>query len=244
MRSILDVPVRVWTCSEAIELLDRRFEQQSNTVVAFANAHCLNLACADRRVRAALRDAVVINDGIGVDLASKLLFGSAFPHNLNGTDFTPYYLQKTRHRYRVYLLGGRPGVAQRTAKVLARMCPSHQIVGCRDGYFSRTEDARMAQAIRAAGADIVLVAMGNPDQELWLRGNLAATGCRLGFAVGALFDFVAGEAQRAPVWVRAVRLEWVYRLIREPRRLWRRYVVGNPVFILRVLGQWWSGARV
>ena len=102
----------------------------------------------------------------------------------------------------------------------------------------------MAQAIRAAGADIVLVAMGNPDQELWLRGNLAATGCRLGFAVGALFDFVAGEAQRAPVWVRAARLEWVYRLIREPRRLWCRYVMGNPVFILRVLGQWWSGARV
>ena len=123
MRSILDVPVRVWTRSEAIELLDRRFEQRSNTVVAFANAHCLNLACADTRMRAALRDAVVINDGIGVDLASKLLFGSAFPHNLNGTDFTPYYLQKTRHRYRVYLLGGRPGVAQRAAEVLARTLP-------------------------------------------------------------------------------------------------------------------------
>ena len=243
-RSILGVPVRVWSRAEAVALLDRRFEQQRNTLAAFANANCLNIACADMRMRVALRDAMVFNDGIGIDLASKLLFGSAFPHNLNGTDFTPYYLQNTRHRYRVYLLGGRPGVAERAAEVLARTCPSHEIVGYRDGYFSRSEDALVARAIRATGADIVLVAMGNPDQELWLRENLAATGCRLGFAVGALFDFMIGQAQRAPLWVRAARLEWLYRLAREPRRLWRRYVVGNPVFILRVLGQWWSGARV
>jgi exopolysaccharide biosynthesis WecB/TagA/CpsF family protein len=66
----------------------------------------------------------------------------------------------------------------------------------------------------------------------------------LGLAVGGLFDFLAGEAQRAPLWLRAARLEWAYRLLRDPRRLWRRYLVGNPLFILRVLGQWWSGARV
>ena len=244
IRSILDVPVRVWTHSEAVALLDRRFEEQSNTLVAFANANVLNLACTDMRMRAALRDAVVISDGIGVDLASKLLFGSPFPHNLNGSDFTPDYLQKTRHRYRVYLLGGRSGVAKRAAEVFARTCPRQEIVGYRDGYFSRTQDALVAQAIRATGADVVLVAMGNPNQELWLRDNLAATGCRLGIAVGGLFDFMTGEAQRAPLWVRAARAEWMYRLVREPRRLWRRYVLGNPVFILRVLGQWWSGARV
>jgi alpha-1,3-mannosyltransferase len=86
--------------------------------------------------------------------------------------------------------------------------------------------------------------MGNPDQELWLRNNFDATGCRLGFAVGALFDFIAGEAQRAPVWVRTARLEWIYRLAHEPRRLWRRYVLGNPIFMLRILGQWLTGARV
>jgi alpha-1,3-mannosyltransferase len=86
--------------------------------------------------------------------------------------------------------------------------------------------------------------MGNPEQELWLRTNFSATGCRLGFAVGALFDFMAGEAQRAPAWVRTARFEWIYRLAQEPRRLWRRYVLGNPVFMLRVLSQWWRGARV
>jgi alpha-1,3-mannosyltransferase len=243
-RRILGVSVRVWTRSEVVQQLDQHFQHRSHTVVAFANANCLNVAHIDPRVRSALGAAVVLNDGIGLDIASKLLFGTQFPDNLNGTDFTPHYLQKTHHHFRLYLLGGRPGVANRAAKVFAQMCPRHQVVGCRDGYFPRSEDALVARAISASGADVLLVAMGNPDQELWLQDNLAATGCRLGFAVGALFDFVTGEAHRAPLWVRTARLEWAYRLAREPRRLWRRYVVGNPIFVLRVLGQWWSGARI
>jgi alpha-1,3-mannosyltransferase len=89
-----------------------------------------------------------------------------------------------------------------------------------------------------------LVAMGNPMQEMWLAEHLEATGCRLGFGVGALFDFLSGDVLRAPLWVQSARLEWAYRLIKEPGRLWRRYVLGNPIFLLRVFGQWWSGARV
>lgn len=243
-RRILDVSVPVWTSSEVVEQLDCHFEQRREITVAFANANCLNIAYADLRFRAALGDAFLLNDGIGIDLASRLLFGAQFPENLNGTDFTPYYLQNTRHHFRVYLLGGRDGIAERAGKILARMCPHHQIVGCRDGYFLASEDTTVAQAIRATRADIVLVALGNPQQELWLANHLAATGCRLGFAVGALFDFLTGEAQRAPLWVRTARLEWSYRLFREPRRLWHRYILGNPIFMLRVLGQWWSGARV
>jgi alpha-1,3-mannosyltransferase len=243
-RRILDVSVTVSTRSEVVEELDRRFEEKKNTRIAFANANCLNIASRDSRVRAALGEAVVFNDGIGVDLASRLLFGAQFPDNLNGTDFTPYYLQYSRHRLRIYLLGGKPGVAKRAAKLIAEICPRHEVVGCHDGYFSHSDDALIAYEIKMSGANVLLVGLGNPDQELWLRTNFDATGCCLGFAVGALFDFIAGEVQRAPVWVRTARLEWVYRLAREPRRLWRRYVLGNPVFILRILGQWWTGARV
>ena len=98
--------------------------------------------------------------------------------------------------------------------------------------------------ILASRADVLLVAMGNPRQEFWLADHLPSTGCRLGIGVGGLFDFLSGDVARAPVWVRAARLEWCYRLMREPRRLWRRYILGNPIFLMRVLGQWWSGARV
>jgi alpha-1,3-mannosyltransferase len=243
-RRILDVSLPVWKRATAVAELDRHFERDTNIVVAFANANCLNFAQTDLQVRAALGNALVLNDGIGVDLASRLLFGAQFPDNLNGTDFTPYYLRNTRHSFRLYLLGGRPGIAERAAQHLSQVCPHHSIVGCRDGYFRRSEDLLVAQAVRAARADVLLVAMGNPDQELWLRNNLPATGCRLGFAIGALFDFMAGEAERAPSWVRAARLEWAYRLAHEPRRLWRRYVLGNPIFLARVIGQWWSGARI
>ena len=120
----------------------------------------------------------------------------------------------------------------------------HEIAGCRDGYFPRSESGQIAEEIRKAAADIILVAMGNPDQELWLRDNLASTGCRLGIAVGGLFDFTSGETKRAPQWLRSARLEWLHRLAREPARLWRRYILGNPVFIARVIFQWWSGARI
>lgn len=243
-RSILDVPVQVRTRSQAIELLDRCVDEQPNTLIAFANANSLNAASENSSVRGALKHAVVINDGLGVDLASRILFGSAFPHNLNGTDFTPHYLEHTRHRYRIFLLGGKPGVAGRAAGILARTCPRHTVVGYRDGYFQRCEDPSIAKRIRVSGADIVIVCMGNPHQELWLRNNLVATGCRLGIAAGGLFDFMSGEAQRAPWWLRTARLEWLFRLLREPNRLWRRYIVGSPVFMFRVIGQWWSGARV
>lgn len=243
-RTILDVPVLVKTRAEAIEHIDARFEAGERTQVAFANAHALNVASVDPRYRGVLQGSVVINDGIGIDTASRILFGARFPQNLNGSDFTPDFLKASRHAHRIFLLGGRPGVAEAASHVIERMCPRHVIAGVQDGYFHPEDNARVAAAIRASGADLLLVAMGVPIQDLWLADNLALTGCKVGFGVGALFDFLAGKYPRAPEWIRTIRFEWVYRLALEPQRLWRRYVVGNPVFLLRVLGQWWSGARV
>jgi alpha-1,3-mannosyltransferase len=243
VRTILGVPIGVNTRSQAVELLDARFVRGKPAIVAFANAHTLNVASRDEAFRDVLRNAIVINDGIGVDIASRFLFGSAFPQNLNGTDFTPHYLRSSRHRFRIFLLGGRGNVARRAGKQLARMCPQHRIVGWHHGFLAKADNAKIAEMIRHANADVVLVAMGNPVQEQWLAANLAATGCRLGFAVGALFDFMTGQAPRAPLWMRTVRLEWLHRLMLEPARLWRRYLVGNPQFLLRVLRQWISGAR-
>jgi alpha-1,3-mannosyltransferase len=186
-----------------------------------------------------------MNDGIGVDAASQILFGSRFPQNLNGTDFTPCYFQRTRNNYRIFFLGSSSGVAERAAARLIAMCGGrHQIAGCQNGYSREGDTIGIVAKIAASGADVLLVAMGNPLQERWLAANLETTGCRLGFGVGALFDFLSGDVRRAPAWVRAARLEWAYRLAREPGRMWRRYIVGNPVFLMRVIGQWWSGARV
>jgi alpha-1,3-mannosyltransferase len=241
-RTILGVPISVSISSQIVDLLDARFERGDSTIVAFANAHLLNIASRDEHFRTVLRKSVVLNDGIGVDIASRILYGSPFPQNLNGTDFTPGYLQNTRHRYRIFLLGSRPGIVESAREYLFESCPQHWIVGCHHGYFSKEDTVKIIDMIKASNADILLVGMGNPQQELWLADNLKATGCRLAFGVGALFDFVTGHVHRAPAWIRSARLEWVYRLIQEPRRLLRRYLVGNLLFIFRVLRQRFSGA--
>jgi alpha-1,3-mannosyltransferase len=243
-RTILDVPVFVGTQAEAVAKIDAEYNAQKSTIVAFANANSLNVAAVDGRFRSVLKRSLVMNDGIGVDAASRILFGARFPQNLNGTDFTPNYFRNTKNNYRIFFLGSSSGVAERAASRLIAMCGRHTIAGCQNGYARAGDNMGIVAKILASEADVVLVAKGNPAQEMWLADNLEATGCRLGFAVGALFDFLSGDVPRAPSWVRSVRMEWVYRLLGEPGRLWRRYVLGNPIFLLRVLNQWLSGARV
>jgi alpha-1,3-mannosyltransferase len=243
VRTILDVPVLVRTSPEAVWLLDDRFGRDKPTAVVFANAHTLNRATSPA-VRKILDRAIVFNDGVGIDIASRMLFGRAFPENLNGTDFVPHYLRNTRNSYRVFLVGAKPGVAERAAMRLAQLAPQHAIVGSSHGYVAPHDMDALIDRIRASGAEILLVGMGNPQQEQWLDAHLAATGCRLGFGVGALFDFLAGNVTRAPRWMRAARLEWSFRLMQEPRRLWRRYALEMPVFLARIVRQWLAGARV
>ena len=244
VKTVLDVPVQVQTLDDAVTLIDARYEQGEAVAVAFANAHTLNVAAENPAFRLALQNALVFNDGIGVDIASRILFRSPFPENLNGTDFVPNYLMRTKHRYRIFLLGAKPGIAERAAHRLSALCPRHTIVGCRHGHFAGGETCEVVELIRHSKADVLLVAMGNPKQELFIQDHLAATGCGLGIGVGALFDFLAGDVPRAPLWVQRWRLEWVYRLLQEPGRLARRYLIGNPLFLMRILGQWWSGSRV
>ncbi|WGR68657.1 MULTISPECIES: WecB/TagA/CpsF family glycosyltransferase [unclassified Bradyrhizobium] len=244
-RTILDVPVFAGTRDEAVQQIDAAYASGKPTIVVFANANTLNVASRDERYRSVLKHCLVMNDGIGIDTASRILFGSHFPQNLNGTDFTPDYLKQTKNSHRIFFLGASSGVAERAASRLITMCGGrHRIAGYQNGYLREGDAMTIVAKIVASKADVLLVAMGNPLQELWLAEHLQATGCRLGIGVGALFDFLSGDVARAPLWVREARLEWVYRLLLEPGRLWHRYLVGNPVFLMRVLGQWWSGARV
>jgi exopolysaccharide biosynthesis WecB/TagA/CpsF family protein len=171
-----------------------------------------------------------------VGLAGRLQ-GGRFPANLNGTDFTPRLLALAAERgWSAFFLGARPGVALAASERLAARIPGLRVAGVRDGHFAKDDTVGLVAEIRESGAEILMVALGNPRQETWLDRHLAATGVRLGVGVGGFFDFTAGRVPRAPVWMRHAGMEWSFRLLREPRRLWRRYVVGNPEFLARVLG--------
>lgn len=233
---ILGVRIAQLERPDAVARVERLCERDRPGLLVYANAHTLNTASKDPGFRRILASAdLVLNDGSGVALAARLR-GERFPENLNGTDFNLDILELCARRgWPVYLLGARPGVAERAAERLQERIPALEVVGTRHGFLSEGEDREVAGEIRRTGARVLMVAMGQPLQERWLAEHLPATGCRLGVAVGAFLDFSAGEVPRAPRWMSAAGVEWLYRLRQEPLRLWRRYLVGNPAFMTRVL---------
>ncbi|GGD06294.1 WecB/TagA/CpsF family glycosyltransferase [Aureimonas glaciei] len=213
-----------------------RLKTGTFTKVAFVNAHCINLAYERGEYRRALADFTVLPDGVGVDLASRLLFGRPFPENLNGTDFVPFLLGRLPGGARVGLIGARPGVAEAAAAKFAADLPQHDFLPISDGFYAEGAETEAVLArTRDAEVDIVLVALGVPRQELFIAQHLTAAETTVAIAVGALFDFKAGIVPRAPAVVRHLRAEWLFRLCAEPRRLWRRYVLGNPRFLTHIL---------
>jgi exopolysaccharide biosynthesis WecB/TagA/CpsF family protein len=236
-RNILGIAVATLGWDAALDLLGRLLAEKRFTKVSFLNAHNANIACTDAEFALALDDFLVLPDGIGVDMASKLLYGEPFPANLNGTDFIPALLVAEKRPLTIGLLGAKRVNAERAAAKLTELAPQHHFEVIHDGYFSAVEEPHILKRIAALKPDIVLVAMGVPRQELWIARNLNSDFCTLPVAVGALLDFMSGSVPRAPLVVRKLRMEWVFRLVIEPGRLWRRYILGNPVFLWRVFRQ-------
>ncbi|WP_095088595.1 WecB/TagA/CpsF family glycosyltransferase [Mesorhizobium sophorae] len=236
-KTILGIPVLAIRWNDAVGLLNRLIAERRFTKVSFLNAHNANLASTDPVFADALDDFLILPDGIGVDLAAKLLYGAPFPDNLNGTDFVPAFLQASMTPLTVGLLGATRVNAEAASAKLAALAVQHSFVVIHDGYFSPAEEAGIVDRIEELRPDVLLVAMGVPRQELWIAHHIDARHCTLPIAVGALLDFLSGAVPRAPLWMRRLRLEWLFRLAVEPGRLWRRYVVGNPLFLLRVVRQ-------
>lgn len=180
------------------------------------------------------RASLALPDGMPVVWASRLL-GTPVPEKVSGSDIVvPLARLAGRARWRVYLLGGAPGVAGR-AKATLRGGFGVNVVGVDAPIVSPdgvcADEAAVLARIKGARPDLLLVAFGAPKQELWIDRCRPALGPAVAIAVGASLDFLTGHAARAPRWMSRAGLEWVYRLLREPRRLWRRYLVRGPRFV-------------
>lgn len=203
--------------------------------VFFVNAHCVNIAQESSSYREALAHAeFVFNDGIGIALAGFFL-KSSFPENLNGTDWIPALLDILNAKnieLKVFLLGDRKDILEKTCAVFLKRWPFLQVVGTHHGYYEHpTEPLKVLQG---SGAHLLIVGMGVPKQELFIDDHwntLKDAGVRIAIGGGAIFKFMTGEIPRAPLWIRKCRVEWVWRLLLEPRRLWRRYLIGNFTFL-------------
>lgn len=241
-REILGVPVAALSWEEALAIIGRHIVNGQFVRVGWLNAHNANLMRSNSDYRSVLDGFIILPDGIGVDLASKILHGSQFPANLNGTDFTPALLQSIAKPLRVGLLGAKRQIAEAAARQFKELAPQHDFRLIADGFFKAEDEPRILADIADYHPDILLVAMGVPRQEFFVARHLTRQHCTAAIAVGALFDLQTGAIPRAPVWMRNLRLEWLFRLWQEPGRLWRRYIVGNPLFVWRVLKDRVTGA--
>jgi beta-1,4-glucosyltransferase len=204
-------------------------EQKQQIPMFFANTNFI-VKCQPLRARMVENNALIINDGVGIDIATWLIHRTRFPQNLNGTDFIPEFLYHLRHQARVFLYGGKPGVAERAANTLHNEF-NVSVVGTCDGYAQARDVDLLLNAINESKANIVLVAMGNPLQEEWILDHYHKTHANVFIGVGACLDFLAGDKPRAPEWIRRIRMEWCYRLCLEPARLARRYTLDIIVFL-------------
>lgn len=229
--TIFGVPFNNCTMTEALSALDGMVARRG-CFAAFINAHCLNLASHDAEYRDVLKRAdAVWPDGSGVKMAGDML-GIEVPENVNGTDMFPLMCGKP---YTVYMLGAAPGVAQTAMEKASVQFPIARFVGADHGYFrDALAEAEAIARINEANPDILLVALGVPRQEKWIAQHRAELRCGVAVAVGGLLDFVSGRIPRAPLWMRRCGIEWMYRLYQEPVRLFKRYVIGNPLFVFRV----------
>ncbi len=235
-RMIQGVSIDTHSGTEVIRAINNAVEKRLPVRITIANAHTINLARKLPAYRLLLEDSLVLNDGAGVNIASKWKYRKPFSENLNGTDFVPRLLSLSRRSLRVFLVGARPDVVVKVAERFAKRYPRHQWVGSQDGYTSVSDETTACARIRETRPDLLLVAMGNPLQEEWIARCAEKTGAIVCIGVGGLFDFAAGQAQRAPLWVRNLKCEWIFRLVQEPGRMWRRYLIGNLTFLWMASG--------
>lgn len=240
---ILGVTVLSVGWQQATDILVHSIVEKRFTPIGFLNAHNANVAYDDPEFAHAMQHFLVLPDGVGVDIAAKWLYGTAFPANLNGTDFVPALIAAIEKPLTIGLLGATKHNIGGAAERLVRLAPQHKIIIISDGYFQGEDEPAILAKMVEVRPDILLVALGVPRQELWIDRNITSRHCTMPIAVGALLDFLSGNVPRAPLWVRRMRMEWAYRLWVEPGRLWRRYILGNPVFLARVAAQRFGWSR-
>lgn len=228
--------------SSLLALLKDRIQAKKKTLVLSGNIHAFNLAYEQPWLHTLFNKAHIIRvDGAGVRVGARL-FGHLLPPRMTWADFV-WDLAKlaAENGYRLFFLGGRPGVAVEATHPLTEKYPDLLIVGCQHGYFHNddhdTENGDVLQKISDARPDILIVGMGMPVQERWINNNWERLDATVIMTAGAVFDYISGRLQRpAPIFTRN-GFEWLGRFLIEPRRLWRRYLIGNPLFFWRIFKQ-------
>ncbi|GER67133.1 UDP-N-acetyl-D-mannosaminuronic acid transferase [Weizmannia acidilactici] len=232
-----NIDLTVITEEQFLDEFVSRIRNGKKTNIYFLNAHCYNVAQTDAYYHRILNEAdYLLNDGVGVEIGAKL-FDIPLSGNLNGTDLTPKILKRCEENgFSVFVLGSNETNLQSAIRNFRRDYPGLKIAGAHHGYFQSKKE--MAARINNSGADVLIVGMGVPLQEKFIADFDKELACLARIGVGAFIDFASENVPRAPYLFRKLRIEWLFRLMREPKRLWKRNV-GSLVFLYRIFMYKW-----
>ena len=232
--TILDVPVVPCTMDEAVTKLTQDTPQNKRNFVVTANAEIIMIAQDDKEYKTLLSETadLVLPDGAGTVWAGNYL-GYSIPERVAGYDLYLRLLEEAAtKKLPVYFFGGKPGIAEEAAAEGKRRWPGLDVAGCRNGYFSAEEEPEIIKGINRSGAAMLFAALGAPKQEKWLAKYREELKPCLLMGIGGSFDVLAGKVQRAPKWMQDARLEWFYRLVKQPSRFGR--MLALPKFVIAV----------
>ena len=233
--SICNIPVDALTMQQTISLVDKAILEKKSIHHVVINAVKVVNAQKDINLKESIANCDIINaDGQGIVWASRLL-NKPLPERVSGIDLMEeLVILAAKKKYRIFFLGAREEIVSKVISLYSNKFGKDIIAGYRNGYFKKEEETQIAQQIADSKANILFVAMSSPKKEIFLNTykNLIQTSFIMG--VGGSFDVVAGLVKRAPKWMQEWGLEWFYRVMQEPRRLWKRYLFGNSAFIYLV----------
>ncbi len=222
---------------EALDAIEGLVREKAGGSVFTPNVDHIVLADENPEFKDAYKGArLSLVDGMPIVWVAPLL-GAPLPEKISGSDLVmPLMARAAARRWRVYLMGAGPGIAQKAAdKIREQLDVQFVAIESPKVDLSQPPDEALLARIRAAKPDVVFVALGSPKQEIWCHRVSERLAPAVLVGVGASFDFLAGAVKRAPPWVSRLGFEWLFRLALEPRRLWRRYLVQDPKFVRSVL---------
>ena len=233
--TILDVPVVPYTMDETVTKLTQDTLKNKRNFVVTANAEIIMMAQGDKEYKTLLAETadLILPDGAGTVWAGNYL-GYTIPERVAGYDLYLRLLEEAaKNNIPVYFFGGKPGIAEEAAEEGKHRWPGLNVAGCRNGYFSAEEEPGIIEDINRSGAAMLFAALGAPKQEKWLAKYREQLGPCLLMGIGGSFDVLAGKVQRAPKWMQDAKLEWLFRLMKQPSRFGRMLALPKFVFAVR-----------
>ena len=229
---ILNTYVNAISMKETIQEVENIINRGVPTQHVVINASKVNLMEEDEKLRAIVNSCPLINaDGASIVWAAKKL-RIPLKERVTGCDlFQELVKVASEKNYRIYLFGAKEEVVVKVKQIFEEKYPTIQIVGYRNGYFTEKDEPEIVKNMAESGADMMFVAFSSPKKEYWVNKYINQLNIPFVMGVGGSFDIVAGITDRAPMWMQNHGLEWFYRFIQEPRRMWKRYIIGNAKFV-------------